>query len=57
MIGRLPKDQAGTWHLISGNINRQCFFAISVIVEKLLTPARARTLASHLLYPRKEILA
>ena len=41
MIGRLPKDQAGGWQLISVDINRQCSSAISLIVEKLLTPVCA----------------
>ena len=41
MIGRLPKDQACAWQLISVNINRQCSSVISVIVENLLTPVCA----------------
>ena len=32
MIGRLPEDQAGSWQLISVNINRPCSSAISVTV-------------------------
>ena len=39
----LSKDQAGTWKLISVNINHQCSVDISVIVEKLLTPVCTRT--------------
>ena len=37
MIGRLPKDHARAWQLISVNMDRQCSSALSVIVEKLLT--------------------
>ena len=42
-------DQAGAWPV---NIHRQPSADISVIVEKLLRPARARTSACHFLYPR-----
>ena len=41
MTGRLPEDQAGAWQLISVNINRQRSSAVSLIVEKLLTPVCA----------------
>ena len=42
MAGRLSKDQAGVWQLISVNIKCQSSAAIFVIVEKLLTPVCTR---------------
>ena len=42
MAGLVPKVQAGAWHLISVNVNRQCSSDMSVIAEKLLEPVRMR---------------
>ena len=56
IAGLSSKDQSGSLQMISVNINRQRSADISVIVEKLVRPARARTSACHLLHSRNEIL-
>ena len=43
MTGLQPEDQAGTWQLISVNVNRETSAGVATIVKRVLRPGCART--------------